>query len=158
MLFSQKSTESYNAIIYYRLVEYEDQNVESKEIYRMESYMPIKKGDRVYFTENPSDIAQREYGSVFLAAYKEGKLFSFSIYFDDGDFEEFIGEAFGHTVFLVEDACEYCHRGSALVHDETTGCTVFIDKNGTIDVFWRDNTPVASFKAKMCPMCGRVFE
>lgn len=49
----------------------------------------LKKGDRVWYVDREN--GEMESGTVFLAAYKDGKLDSFSVDFDCGDFDEFSG-------------------------------------------------------------------
>lgn len=60
----------------------------------------LKKGDRVWYVDREN--GELESGTVFLAAYKDGKLDSFSVDFDCGDFDEFSGVAWGKHFFGSE--------------------------------------------------------
>ena len=64
----------------------------------------LKKGDRVWYVDREN--GEMESGTVFLAAYKDGKLDSFSVDFDCGDFDEFSGGAFGRCFFERKEAAE----------------------------------------------------
>lgn len=64
----------------------------------------LKKGDRVWYVDREN--GEMESGTVFLAAYKDGKLDSFSVDFDCGDFDEFSGGALGRCFFESKEAAE----------------------------------------------------
>lgn len=53
----------------------------------------LNKGDRVWYVDIKSGVL--ESGTVFVATCKDGKLDSFSVNFDSGDFDEFLGIAWG---------------------------------------------------------------
>lgn len=64
----------------------------------------LKKGDRVWYVDREN--GEMESGTVFLAEYKDGKLYSFSVDFDCGDFDEFSGGALGRCFFESKEAAE----------------------------------------------------
>jgi len=64
----------------------------------------LKKGDRVWYADRGN--GELESGTVFMAVYKDGKLASFSVDFDCGDFDEFSGVAWGECFFGSKQAAE----------------------------------------------------
>ena len=65
----------------------------------------VQKGSRVWYVDFDSGCI--EIGTVFSAYYKDGKLDSFSVEFDnDGDFDEFYGSAIGDCFFLSEESAK----------------------------------------------------
>ena len=74
--------------------------------------LPLKPGDDIWYTD--SDEIQLEHGTIYLVSYNaSGKLDSFSVDFDNGDFDEFIGEALGSHFFKdKEDALEAMFRNN----------------------------------------------
>lgn len=62
---------------------------------------PLKKGDKVWYVDK--DNGEIESGTVFMSYYKDGKLDTFSVDFDCGDFDEFYGSALGDCFFRSED-------------------------------------------------------
>lgn len=74
--------------------------------------LPLKPGDDIWYTD--SDEMQLEHGTIYLVSYNaSGKLDSFSADFDNGDFDEFIGEALGSHFFKdKEDALEAMCRNN----------------------------------------------
>lgn len=69
----------------------------------------LKKGDKVWYVDKEN--GELESGTVFLASYKDGKLYSFSVDFDCGDFDEFCGGAFGRCFFGSKEAAEASLKG-----------------------------------------------
>lgn len=69
----------------------------------------IKKGDKVWYVDK--EDGELESGTIFLASYKNGKLDSFSVDFDCGDFDEFCGGAFGRYFFGSKEAAEASLKG-----------------------------------------------
>ena len=64
----------------------------------------LKKGDRVWYADRGN--GELESGTVYMAVYKDGKLASFSVDFDCGDFDEFSGVAWGECFFGSKQAAE----------------------------------------------------
>lgn len=64
----------------------------------------LKKGDKVWYCDK--ETAEIESGTVVSAFYKNGKLKSFSVDSDSGDFDEFVGSAFGTCFFKSQEAAE----------------------------------------------------
>lgn len=64
----------------------------------------LKKGDKVWYCDK--ETAEIESGTVVSAFYKNGKLKSFSVDSDSGDFDEFVGSAFGTCFFKSYEAAE----------------------------------------------------
>ena len=62
--------------------------------------MPLLAGDELYYVDK--EYGAVEHGKVCIAAYKNGQLESFSVDFDNGDFDEFIGSSFGTHFFRTE--------------------------------------------------------
>ena len=62
--------------------------------------MPLLAGDDLYYADK--EYGTVEHGKVCIAAYKNGQLESFSVDFDNGDFDEFIGSSFGIHFFRSE--------------------------------------------------------
>lgn len=56
-----------------------------------------KKGDKVWYVD--METGEIESGTVFLAHYNRGTLDSISVDFDCGDFDEFLGSAWGSCIF-----------------------------------------------------------
>ena len=69
----------------------------------------LNKGDRVWYVDIESGVL--ESGTVFIAEYKDGKLDSFSVNFDSGDFDEFLGVAWGDCLFGSKKSAEEALRG-----------------------------------------------
>ena len=62
----------------------------------------IKKGTPVWYVDFESGHIER--GVVFSVQYKDQKVDSFSVDFEEtGDFDEFYGDAIGHCFFLSEE-------------------------------------------------------
>lgn len=62
----------------------------------------IKKGMPVWYVDFESGHIER--GVVFSVQYKDQKVDSFSVDFEEtGDFDEFYGDAIGHCFFLSEE-------------------------------------------------------
>lgn len=57
----------------------------------------LKKGDNVWYVDR--ETGEIEGGTVFSSYYKNGMLDTFSVDFEDGDFDEFIGSAWGTCIF-----------------------------------------------------------
>lgn len=57
----------------------------------------LKKGDKVWYVDR--ETGEIEGGTVFSSYYKSGMLDTFSVDFDDGDFDEFLGSAWGTCIF-----------------------------------------------------------
>lgn len=57
----------------------------------------LEKGTPVWYVDYEN--REIESGKMFLASYKKGKLDSFSVDFDCGDFDEFIGSAWNDCFF-----------------------------------------------------------
>lgn len=64
----------------------------------------LKKGDRVWYVDIENGAL--ESGTVFVATCKDGKLDSFSVNFDSGDFDEFLGVAWGDCLFGSKKSAE----------------------------------------------------
>ena len=69
----------------------------------------LNKGDRVWYVDIESGVL--ESGTVFIAEYKDGKLDSFSVNFDSGDFDEFLGVAWGDCILGSKKSAEEALRG-----------------------------------------------
>ena len=69
----------------------------------------LKKGDKVWYVDKEN--GEIESGTVFSVEYKDGKLFSFSVDFDCGDFDEFDGSAWGDCFFASMEVSENEIRG-----------------------------------------------
>ena len=69
----------------------------------------LKKGDKVWYVDKEN--GEIESGTVFSVEYKDGKLFSFSVDFDCGDFDEFDGSAWGDCFFASMEVAENEIRG-----------------------------------------------
>lgn len=64
--------------------------------------LPLKSGDDIWYVD-PEEI-RLEHGTVFLASYNDSaELVSFSVNFDDGDFDEFEGTALNIHYFKDKD-------------------------------------------------------
>ena len=68
----------------------------------------LKTGAPVWYVDNEN--GEIEPGKVFIASYKDGKLDSFSVNFDCGDFDEFMGSAWGNCFFGSEKQAEAALR------------------------------------------------
>ena len=64
----------------------------------------LKKGTPVWYVDNKT--GEIESGKVVVASYKDGKLDSFSVDFECGDFDEFVGSALGDCVFESKEQAE----------------------------------------------------
>lgn len=64
----------------------------------------LNKGDRVWYVDIENGAL--ESGTVFVATCKDGKLDSFSVNFDSGDFDEFLGVAWGDCLFGSKKSAE----------------------------------------------------
>lgn len=69
----------------------------------------LNKGDRVWYVDIKSRVL--ESGTVFIVEYKDGKLDSFSVNFDSGDFDEFLGIAWGDCIFGSKKSAEKALKG-----------------------------------------------
>lgn len=69
----------------------------------------LNKGDRVWYVDIKSRVL--ESGTVFIVEYKDGKLDSFSVNFDSGDFDEFLGIAWGDCIFGSKKSAEEALEG-----------------------------------------------
>lgn len=69
----------------------------------------LKKGDRVWYVDIENGAL--ESGTVFVATCKDGKLDSFSVNFDSGDFDEFLGIAWGDCIFGSKKSAEEALKG-----------------------------------------------
>ena len=69
----------------------------------------LNKGDRVWYVDIERGVL--ESGTVFIAEYKDGKLDSFSVNFDSGDFDEFLGVAWGDCILGSKKSAEEALRG-----------------------------------------------
>jgi hypothetical protein len=56
------------------------------------------KGDDIYYAD--IEYGQVEHGVVFSVTFEDGELYTLSVDFDNGDFDEFNGTAFGSCLFL----------------------------------------------------------
>lgn len=64
--------------------------------------LPLKAGDDIWYVD-PEEI-RLEHGTVFFAGYNDSaELVSFSVNFDDGDFDEFEGTALNIHYFKDKD-------------------------------------------------------
>lgn len=77
-------------------------------VVQQKEYAP-KKGDKVWYVDREN--REIESGTVFFASYKDGKLDSFSVDFDCGDFDEFSGGAFGKCFFGSKESAEAALKG-----------------------------------------------
>lgn len=65
----------------------------------------IQKGTPVWYVDFENGYIER--GVVFGIQYKEQKVYSFSVDFDEtGDFDEFCGDAIGDCFFLDEETAK----------------------------------------------------
>ena len=64
----------------------------------------LKKGTPVWYVDNKT--GEIESGKVVVTSYKDGKLDSFSVDFECGDFDEFVGSALGDCVFESKEQAE----------------------------------------------------
>lgn len=60
----------------------------------------LQQGDPIWYTD--IDNGTVEHGVVEYPHYQNGQLLSFSVTFDDGDFDEFFGETLGRAFFRSE--------------------------------------------------------
>ena len=75
---------------------------------KKQAQLPLAAGDDIYYADAENGFV--EHGTVFVASYKDGRLDSFSVDFDDGDFNEFVGEALGRSFFKDKDDAAECVR------------------------------------------------
>ena len=68
----------------------------------------LRKGTPVWYVDN--ETGEIEPGKVFIASYKDGKLDSFSVDFECGDFDEFVGSALGNCFFGSKEQAEAALR------------------------------------------------
>ena len=68
----------------------------------------LRKGTPVWYVDNAT--GEIEPGKVFIASYKDGKLDSFSVDFECGDFDEFVGSALGNCFFGSKEQAEAALR------------------------------------------------
>lgn len=68
--------------------------------------LPLQSGDDIYYADLENGAV--EHGTVHIAAYKNGHLESFSVNFDNGDFDEFVGSGFGTHFFRTEAEASTC--------------------------------------------------
>ena len=73
----------------------------------------LKKGDKVWYCDK--ETAEIESGTVVSAFYKNGKLESFSVDYDSGDFDEFVGSAFGTCFVKSCEAAEAAIVGTRVI-------------------------------------------
>lgn len=71
----------------------------------------LNKGDRVWYVDIESGVL--ESGTVFAVEYKDGKLDSFSVNFDSGDFDEFLGIAWEDCIFGSKKSAEEALKGES---------------------------------------------
>ena len=75
-----------------------------------EDYTRMGRGDDIWYVDFIEGLV--EHGNVFAVAYKDGKVYSFSVDFDNQDFDEFDGCSLGKTFFLrKENAIETLRKG-----------------------------------------------
>lgn len=63
--------------------------------------LPLKIGDVIWYAD--FDSMQIEPGAIFMTAYINEQLHSFSAKFDNGDSDDFNGDALNKSVFKTED-------------------------------------------------------
>ena len=68
----------------------------------------LRKGTTVWYVDN--ETGEIEPAKVFIASYKDGKLDSFSVDFECGDFDEFVGSALGNCFFGSKEQAEAALR------------------------------------------------
>ena len=68
----------------------------------------LRKGTPVWYVDN--ETGEIEPGKVFIASYKDGELDSFSVDFECGDFDEFVGSALGNCFFGSKEQAEAALR------------------------------------------------
>ena len=61
----------------------------------------LGKGTPVWYVDGES--GEIESGKILIPVYKNGELDSFSVDFDNGDFDEFLGSAWGTCFFGSEE-------------------------------------------------------
>ena len=67
-------------------------------------YLNLKKGDDIYYADKENNKV--EHGKIFSIYIKDGKVDTFSIDFDCGDFDEFSGGGLGVHYFTSKNDAE----------------------------------------------------
>ena len=69
----------------------------------------LSENDDIWYVDDdePSEI---EHGKVFDVCYKGNELDSFSVTFDDNDFDEFYGDALGLNYFRTEKEAQAAQK------------------------------------------------
>jgi hypothetical protein len=69
--------------------------------FNVDKYTALKSGDDIWYVDH--DNNEIEHGTICYISIKDGKVFSFSVDFDCGDFDEFDGRCLGKTFMLSEN-------------------------------------------------------
>lgn len=69
-----------------------------------DKYLKLKSGDDIYYVDEENN--EIEHGKIFLVSFKNGKVDSFSVNFDCGDFDEFCGSGLGTHFFINKEEAE----------------------------------------------------
>lgn len=74
---------------------------------RLMCYQNLKCGDRIWYTDGTGVIESGTVKNVYVdMTNAKIKTTCFTVDFDDGDYDEFVGDALGDSVFLSEkEAC-----------------------------------------------------
>ena len=79
---------------------------DGRSFFRYDCIPYANSGEIEYYADMESGAI--EHGTVHIAAYKNGHLESFSVNFDNGDFDEFVGSGFGTHFFRTEAEASTC--------------------------------------------------
>ena len=69
-----------------------------------ESYIGLTSGNRIYYVNDEDGVIEQ--GRVHLVEFRDDKVYSISVYFDNNDFDEFYGEALGCCLFVNKTRAE----------------------------------------------------
>ena len=77
---------------------------EEKEVLGTNCFQCLKKDDDIYYIDR--DNNEIEHGKLFSITFKEREVACFSVNFDNGDFDEFVGEGLGRSFFINKEDAE----------------------------------------------------
>mgnify|MGYP000788093053 CR=1 FL=1 len=64
----------------------------------------LKNGQEIWYVDFDDGLLEK--GMVCNSYYQDGRLESFAVEFENGDFDEFLGRSYGNTFFSSKEAAE----------------------------------------------------
>lgn len=69
---------------------------------RAEDFTKLKHGSKVWYVDY--EASEVEPGEIYLISFKDGVVDSFSVNFENGDFDEFVGSSLEKSFFASKNA------------------------------------------------------